>query len=441
MDSQFAYLIVLSAALTFVALRNGKNSDLFTFPFLFPAVTVSFVLVEFSDFMLNAGRLYWIYSETGAVAVALTMIALCSLAGLLGYGAAAAGSPKMAVAPKMPPISSHDVRFMHRASIIVGVISFAAFAALSSLGGGFQQYIFESGAYSIVWSGLPVYLIFLVRLCYVSIVIQLWLWVRTNNKKHLRWALIFSILPIINIVFIFRRSEVIKLGVFFGYFLTNYGRLKVGRVPALIGLAGMYLVLKVFPFLRDEAGKQLGLQQLVGDALQRESYENSEIGSGLMRIYSSMQSSMYEYGSIFYNAVIQQFVPAGFVGTETKAKLLLPVINYEDTAFAAYRFYLSPMGFAQAYQQFWFFGALIFCALGYFMAKMERGRFNSRRKEILLVLMIPTAVSTVSADLSLFFPQLLIFAVMVYFCVPKGAPVRRRRKGAAPVIGRRQIAR
>ncbi|QFT76315.1 hypothetical protein [Erythrobacter sp. THAF29] len=432
MDTSLVFLILIGVTLSFFAIRNGKNSDLFTFAFLFPAVTVAFVLVEFSDFVLNAGGLFTIYNDAGVITVALFMIASCSLLALVGHGLGSRGATQFRTAPRgLEPPSERDVRYMHTASIVLGAMSFIAFLALASLGGGLQQYIFQSGGYAIEWRGLPVYLIFIVRLCYASIVIQLWLWVRTKRNRHLRWAMIFAIIPLINILFIFRRSEVVKLGIFVGYFLTNYRYISIGRVPALAGLVGMYGVFKIFPLLRNEAGKQLGMDELVTNAMNRDTYEDSEIGSGLLRIYQSMESGAFEYGAIFYNAIIQQFVPAGLVGAQTKAALLLPTLENQSTTFSAYLYYVSPMGFAQAYQQFWLLGGLIFFALGYFMARLERDRFFNRRQEIFLVLMIPPAVITVSADLALFVPQLITYLVIVLLCVP------RERKQAAPARARR----
>lgn len=420
MDISFTFLVLIGVILSIIAVRNGKNADLFTFPFLFPAVTVTFVLVEFGDFMLNAGGLYDIYRESGVISVALFMIASCAVFGLVGHAMGARGAAKLRVAPvDLVKPDENDVRYMHFASVTLGLLSFAAFAALANLGGGFQEYIFYSGAYSIEWTGLPVYLVFVVRLVYVSIVIQLWLWVRTKRSRHLRWALFFALIPLINILFIFRRSEVIKLGIFFGYFLTNYRYVSIGRIPAFLSLFGMYMIFKIFPLLRDEAGKQMEIGELVDVALTNDAYERGEISSGLIRIYQSMETGVFEYGALLYNQLIRQFVPAGLVGTDLKSSLMMASIENADTSFTEFRYYLSPMGFAQAYQQFWVLGGLFFFAIGLLMARLERDRFFSYRKEILLVLMIPTAVMSVSASLSLFVPQLIIYAVIVFVSVPK----------------------
>lgn len=424
-DNTFIYLLFIGAILSVFIVKNGNNADLFTFPFLFPAVTVTFIIVEFLDFVLNAGSLFKIYSKSGAVTIALFMIASCSLLGLMGYALGYGHTPRRRVAPRELPAPTRSViRYMHVASIIVGTVSFAAFFALASLAGGVEQYVLYSNSYSIDWRGLPVYLVFIVRLGYASIVIQLWLWVRTKRTRHLIWALVFAIIPLINIIFIFRRSEVVKLGIFFGYFLTNYGLIRIRRISALGALIAMYGIFKIFPLLRNEAGKQLGFDRLLDAALQRDTYHDSEIGGALFRIYKSMESSVFEYGAIFYNGIINQFVPGGLVGHQLKDYLLISTIEYADTTFSPYLFYLSPLGFAQAYQQFWLLGGLIFAVIGFSVARLERARFTNRRTEIFFVLLIPTAVMTVSADLALFLPQAITFLIVTIICVPKQKRIR-----------------
>jgi hypothetical protein len=429
MTSTLILICLIGLGLSFVAIRNAKNTNLFTFAFLFPAVTVAFVLLEFYDFVRSGGTLFDIYYETGTINIGLFMLATCSVAGLAGYSVVRGSRAPPSPLVERFILSRGAVTYMHFASLALGAVSLGAFFSLANLGGGFWQYVFESGNYTIEWSGLPVYLIFLVRLCYVSIVVQLWLWSYTRKRKHLIWALFLSAIPFINIFFLFRRAEVIKVGVFYGYFLTNYHGLKVDRIKALGGVVFMYLAFKIFPYLRSEEGKSRDTGDLIGEALSaRETYEASEIGSGLLRIYQSMETGVFEYGAMFYNALIKQFVPAGLVGPQAKAALYMTTVENSDTYFTTFRFYVSPMGFAQAYQQFWILGGVLFLIVGAFMAVLEKNARKSKRTEILLVLMIPAAISTVSADLTFILPQLVIYLVLVLLCVPPPS-----RTGRAPL--------
>ncbi|MEL6659121.1 MAG: hypothetical protein AAFR36_21845 [Bacteroidota bacterium] len=415
MTTALAICYVLMFVLASIAFVWATGSRLFRFPFLYSTVWLAFVLTALAEFIQHGGYLYDVYDHTGVIDITLILIPACIFGGLLGYFA----SPRMERRDNTYKVSSRDTRRMHRASLVIAAMSYSAFVTLAQLGGGLTEYILYSGAYTITWEGLPVYLVFVVRFGYVAIVIQLWLWSRSKKKYHLYLALAFSIIPFINIFFIFRRSEVLTIGVYFGYFVANYTKVKIGRTTAVISVALMYLVFLIFPFLRSESGKDLTLRELlVRGFAERPTFENSEIGSGLFRIYTSMTSGSYEYGAVFWNAFVKQFVPTGLVGADIKNALLINQIVLTDNNFTSFKFYTSPMGFAQAYQQFWFFGCLIFVAIGAIVAKLEANKVHGPRQEIFFVLMIPALLSAVSADLSLLVTRSITYAVLVALCVP-----------------------
>jgi len=409
------------ACLGLIVLVNAKGTRLFQFPFLFSGVWIAFVLVDFLEFIDPRNRLFQIYSDLGVIDMAFFVMVTAILGGFLGYMMAGGSRPPSGESQLPSTASPPVLRRLQVTSCVVATISYTSFLFLAKLSGGLTAYIFYSGAYTITWEGLPVYLVFLVRFGYVAIVIQLWLWSRTGRASHLRLALFFSVIPFINIFFLFRRSEVLTLGIFFGYFFVNYTRLRVRRLHAVVALAAMLVILRVFPLLRNEAGKSLSFRDLFSVALApREYFADSEIGSGLLRIYYSMSHGAFEYGAIFWNAVVRQFIPSGLVGPHFKASLMLPELGsgYSDVAFTEFHFYVSPMGFAQAYQQFWIFGGLIFFIIGYLTAGMEQRRFRGPRQEVFLVLMLPALVSTVSADLSFIVTRSITYAILVMLCIP-----------------------
>lgn len=420
MSAAVGIIYVLIAFLSVVALRNAHGTALFRFPFLFSAIWVTFVLLGFLEFFTPENSLFLAYEDTGVIDVALFVVCTSIFGGFLGYLLAGGHTPRPQEPQTSKPVAPWIMRRMHIASCVIAVMSYLAFLALARLGGGLTAYIFHSGAYTITWEGLPVYLVFVVRFGYVAIVIQLWLWSRTKKASHMVLALLFSLIPFINIIFIFRRSEVVTVGVYFGYFIVNYTRFHMGRIHAISGLVGMFLVFKVFPLLRDEEGKNLSLNELLDQALApRIDFDSSEIGAGLFRIYYSMSESAFEYGAIIWNAFIRQFVPGSLVGAELKASLLLPELTYANLSFVDFRFYVSPMGFAQAYQQFWIFAAVMFVFIGFFVARLEQRRFIGPRQEIFMVLMIPILLTAVSADISLIVPRFITFAALIAICIPK----------------------
>jgi hypothetical protein len=437
MNGDLLVIILLILFLGSIAIRHASGTGLFRFPFLFCGIWIAFVLLDFGEFILKGGALYAIYHDTGVVGVALILLVGSAICGLGGY---ALVNRRMASSPGYRPqtIPPSQIRFMHIASIVVAGLAGVAFVALANLGGGLRAYIFSSGGYDITYEGLPVYLIFVVRFIYGSIVIQLWIWARTRNNFHLILALLFSIISFIQIFFLFRRSEVIIIGVFYGYFLTNYYNFRIGRLQAFMGVAAMIIVLRLFPLLRGEEGSSnlvASFWQAIGS--ERLTFENSEIGSALYRLHESIASATFGYGTMFWNAFVKQFVPAGLVGHDFKSSLMFDTIEYGTLTFASFKYYISPMGFAQIYQEFWYFGVLVFGLIGALIAKMEHDRFRSPRHEIFLVLLIPALLSTISADMTLIVSRAIIYGVLVMVCVPRslGLPVPARpREGARPAV-------
>lgn len=438
LNTDLLVIVLLIFFLGIIAFRNGIGPRLFQFPFLFCGIWIAFVLLDFAEFVLRGDGLYAVYRDAGVVRVALTLLVGSAICGLSGYALARrriARSPQVYV-PQTPTIA--QVRRMHITSLVVAGMATTAFVALAGLGGGLHAYIFNSAGYDITYEGLPVYLVFVVRFIYVSIVIQLWIWSRSRNKSHLILAVIFSIIPLINIFFLFRRSEVMIIGVYFGYFMANYSGFKIGRLHALLGMAVMIVILRLFPVLRSGAEAGSFFENLkTALTSQRLTYENSEIGSALYRIHETMTSLSFEYGTMFWNAFVKQFIPAGLVGKEFKDSLMFSVIEYGNLGFASFKFYISPMGFAQAYQQFWYFGVLIFAVIGVLIAKMERDRYRSPRHEIFLVLLIPALLSTISADMSLIVSRAITYGVLVMICVPRvlGRSVPSRSEARVPMRG------
>ena len=420
MSSALAMVSLLIGSLVIVALINASGSRAFKFPFLFSAVWVAFVLLGFVGFIQSSGDLFQNYNRSGVIDIALFMMATSISGGLLGYALAGGGRARPRNASVPMTVRRQVIRRMNFASFVVAAMSYSAFFLLAGLGGGLRQYIFYSGAYTVSWEGLPVYLVFIVRFIYVAIVIQLWIWSRTKKPLHLKLAIAFSLIPLINIIFIFRRAELLTLAIYFGYFVANYTKVHIRRPHVIAAVMLMVLVMQIFPILRSEAGKRLSYRELFEQALApRATYDTSEIGSGLFRIYQSMSQNSFEYGGIFWNALVKQFLPSRLFGGEFKRSLMLGRTEYIDTTFASFKYYVSPMGFAQAYQQFWLFGGLIFLVIGFIVARLEQKRFVGPRQEIFLVLMIPFLLSTVSADLSLIVSRSVTYAILMLICIPR----------------------
>lgn len=419
MSGQMLAMTLVGVALVVVLVRQARGAHIFSFPVLFCGSWLIFVIASFVEFALSDSALYRFYLEEGVIDAALTMIALSVVAGLVGHAIGARSMRLYPTAAAAIRPATHVVRLMTFNSLVIGALSYGAFFLLIRHGGGIYQYIFLSGAYAIRWEGAPVYYVFVVRFIYVAIVIQLWLWARTRVRLHLIFALALSIIPFINIFFIFRRSEVIVIGAIYGYFLVNYFGWRMGRLTIMGAAAVVALIMRLFPLLRTEEAKVRPWSDLLVDAIApRETFDNSEIGSSLYRIYATIETGSFEYGALLWNALVKQFLPGTLVG-DFKNTLLIPTVTAFESSEVNFFFYLSPVGFAQAFQQFWFFGALIFFILGFWSSRLERRRFASPRTEIFSVLILPFLITGITADLSVLFTRILTYGVLVLIFVPR----------------------
>ncbi|RFB05091.1 hypothetical protein [Parvularcula marina] len=417
MSTELLITYGLTLGLLVIAIRNAHGIHLMKFPFLFAGVFVAFVLFQLIAIIQSGSYVYEVYRNTGVVSTTLILLTGSSIFGLAGYYLA---RPKVRrERPLFMPPTRRQERFLDLTSAALGIIAIIAFFMLARIGGGVRNYLLSGGFYSIYFEGLPTYLVFVIRFTYVSIVIQMWLWARTRKMYHLYLGLFFGLIPMMNVLFLFRRTEVLTLGIFYGYFIINYTRIRLGRIAAVGAIAGMMVAMRLFPLLRTEEGRNSDISDLFAQALSsRETFENTEIAGAMYRIYSTSLTQYYEYGSIFWNAFVQQFVPASLVGSATKQGLFLRQSEFEFAYFTEQLNYLSPMGFSQAFQQFGYYGMLLFGLIGIWVAKLEQSRYGTARGEIFLVLMVPALLLIVGADLSLIVSKAITFGVLVYFCVP-----------------------
>lgn len=304
---------------------------------------------------------------------------------------------------------------------MIAAVSTLAYLLLALIGGGLRQFLLEGGNYGITYEGLPVYLIFLVRFIYIAIAIQLFLWCKFASNKNLYLSLLFSLIPLFNIIFLFRRSEVLVLGVIFAHFLVRYGKIHLNRIMVISSLIALLFVFRLFPELRSYNFGEAPLAEIADKItkVDETDIDKSEIVGSFLRLDSVNKSGDFQYGAIFYNAVINQYVPSGIFGADFKNSLRIPLEELEYNSVSSYYNYLSPLSFAQVYQQFWYFGALIFALLGAFMAWLERRMAYSPRDEIFYAVMLGILATALTADLTVFVARGLAYYIIVAIAVPR----------------------
>lgn len=418
-----------------VAVRYANADGVVSFPFLYSVVWVAFVIPQMISVYFSDSYEAQFYITAGTADAVLVFVLSSILLGFWGYaiglkraarirrdghGKSLRGSPV--------GLSSQRERRLNFSGLLLFGISTAAFLQLARLGGGLSSYLLEGGSYAIVYEGLPVYLVFVSRFVYVAIALALYLWARTGKRWYFVLAIIYTTVPFFNIFFVFRRSEVLIVGTIYLYFSTKYGKFRPNRGHILLMIGLMMAVVQVFPVLRSlsRSDDDFSIQLVTDTALTKQGFAtNTEIGAALYRFQDVMTGAKLQYGTIFWDALVNQFIPAGLVGREFKAALLLGSEASQGQGVLEFIGYLSPMGFAQAFQQFWYLGCFVFFVIGFLFAFLETRRYVSARREIFFALLIAPFVTAVSNDLSVLVTRAATYWVIVMLVIPSDFSAKR----------------
>jgi len=237
---------------------------------------------------------------------------------------------------------------------------------------------------------------------------------------------LLSAFPLMNVLILFRRSDLLFLGFIAIHALAVSGRWKVNRLALLASVGALALLIILFPYMRQASIStvtgfnyhqlDLSLQERVADSF--EVSENDEIVRAAASIQNVYRSGNYGLGTFIWNSLINQFVPATLVGVETKRSLYFgqreQTEDFESFFDQESYFYVAPMGFAQAYEQFGPFGWIIFAAFGALIALAERksGKVSNR---IFLMLAIPMVCLAATNDVTSMPARLLTFWILTRF--------------------------
>ncbi|WP_156397143.1 MULTISPECIES: hypothetical protein [unclassified Sphingomonas] len=425
-----AFLIFISFAIFTISQADGWGIT--RFPFVISGVFTAFLSAQILLFLLVDSQSLYYYVENDVIFVGEICILLCFLCALGGYYLTLkridtdAENNTNDNNNQIPEYDNENIIQAYRSHLdvsswIIAIVSTFSYLWLVLIGGGLKQFLLEGGNYEITYEGLPVYLIFVVRFIYIAIAIQLFLWCKFKKINHLYLALLFSLIPLSNIIFLFRRSEVLILGVIFAHFMVRYGKIRLNRVTVISCLIAFLFVFRLFPELRSYNFGEAPLAEIADKItkVDETDIDKSEIVGSFLRIDSVNRSGDFQYGAIFYNSIINQYVPSGIFGADFKNSLKIPLDELEYNSVSLFYNYLSPLSFAQVYQQFWYFGALIFALLGAFMAWLERRMAHSPRDEIFYAVMLGILATALTADLTVFVARGLAYYIVVALAVPR----------------------
>lgn len=276
----------------------------------------------------------------------------------------------------IPPIRLYR---LFGAGIIYFFIAITGFFNLVDLTGGVIAYYSVEGSYGLEWSGLPVVYNFFLKLIFPAFFILYFCSLRMpKNKFFWLFTLLAALIPLADIVFLGRRTHTtyfVLLIILANYFAR--GRIFKRRQAILLGVLGFLIITSMTEYRR--------YSQIGGDAekiLQINVLKNirdqgaPEFDVGRKIIYAYDQNMEFEYGALFYNKMIKDYVPTAIFSRDFKENLFLKTTDVNELTLKTSGWlrssvqYIAPTGIAELFQQFWYFGAFIYFFVALFFGRI-----------------------------------------------------------------------
>lgn len=312
------------------------------------------------------------------------------------------------------------------AFVVIGTVS--RLVQNLTLGGIFELFSSEVGAYAIEWRGLPVYLSYGANFAPPGLILVLISNIMAPSRAKVFVLLVGLIYPISMVIFLGRRSYfffLVALSLFPLYYFRNY---VPSRRQLAAGLVVAFLVIILFPVYREhmqydsEWGKlaEVDAEGTVTSFFGGER-EVLEYRYALLKIGYLDGFNDVLWGAGLWNATVRQFVPRGLVGEAFKKSLL---VNSENTkeiitiqASTEIPFYVTKTGFGWAFEEFGYFGPLLFVISGMLFKHLQLtakvGRSTRAATFATLTALLPAlfVIDSWAVVLVRLVPVFLVFAI------------------------------
>jgi hypothetical protein len=409
-------LIAIVLWLLSLGLRKAERA--FEFPFLAGVMTFSFILLQLPALANDP------FLPEGAYVRTIVMTIFCLLMLRLGWALPAR------------PLKMLRWTFDERKLLILaGVFSVAGsyfYFMLSNLPG--DQII------GVQMSGLPVVYLFFARLLTYGMAIAVLCFAR---RPSLAAALIigFDLLFYLDrIVITGKRAEAIELFMIFFlafWFQRGWAVPRVVTVAAIVlGTFAMISMSDYRQITRANSGpvwKQIADIDLVANFNALIENGGPEMRNAVLRMEATEDTKDFDFGKFHWNRLVFEFFPSQIFGAEAKQALMLPMPlaprDYDpDTG-------TTETGMSDAFQSFWYFGAMKFLLLSYVMLRIWRTAMAGEAfAQIVYTLSIVPAMHAISHQSDWVVP---VWVHMTLFLVPALAftVVRKKRAGPRSRVG------
>ncbi|MDX3924431.1 MAG: hypothetical protein QHC90_01315 [Shinella sp.] len=422
MNALLTFLLLLTVLWLLAQGLSGREK-LFQFPFLTGVITFSFILPQVPALINDR------FLPDGAFARTVAFTILCLVMCRLGWSSRAR------------PLSFLSWNFDYKKLLIVSYILSIAGAyfyfKLSRLPGDLTI--------GVQISGMPVVYLFIARLMSYGLCIAILCLARRVTWPALLIIGFDLIFYLDRIVVTGKRAEAIELVGMFCLAFWFHRRWAPPRVLVLGGvLLGTLLMNSMGDYREITRENSRPVWQEIGEIDVEKNLRTVleeggfEFRNAIMRIHHTNSTMEFDYGKFHWNRLVFSFVPSQFLGTEFKESLMLAVPatarDYDPVTGT------TETGMADAFQSFWYLGALKFLILAYLMCRLwasaERGEMAGQLVYILSIVPAMHAVSHQTDWVLTVWVHMLIFLVpsLAFAIVPGSLRPDWRAAQAASVM-------
>ncbi|MBE9213410.1 hypothetical protein IQ247_12160 [Plectonema cf. radiosum LEGE 06105] len=424
-DCLLYVLIIMSIGLIIWGLRYRKRFC--QYPFLMGFTFITFLLPQAIGLINNPEVV-----PQRAVQQTLIMSCLCALMCWLGYQIKI---PKKCL---QKPSLQVDKNKLKIGAFIYACIGYIFWILVYSRP--------EAASLNQYWTGIITVYVFFANLLNIGFTILLLETIKQPKISNLLLLFIPSSILMYRVIFAGRRTTMVFIAfsiVCAFYFIKNQ------TTPRKIIILGLLIGTLIISSIHDyrmlvrvgewnKITEINPIQNLQAVVKQENQGMTLELRNAALVIDTVTQTGRYEWGSRYWNTLVFKWIPAQFLGSEFKKQLQLNLdLDYFDI-WHQYYGYKHPKGststgIGDSFSQFDYFGCLIFGIFAYFFKYLWYRSCNGDYiLQILYILLIPTAMTSLTHNTANFLPELLYYMIfsspLIIFSIKKNHYILNAKK-------------
>jgi len=420
--SEFLLGILIVCCLLILSWGLKRRSRMIQYPFLVAAVYLGWMVPQFLGLTKHP------YLPQGALSKTLVMAILCLGAVYLGY----------TISPRPARLFwwRFDDRRLLFGSLVLSLLGAFFFFKVSQLA---AEVTAEHGG---AWTGAITIYIFFARLLTIGLVIAIILHLMKPRWQTLVIISFDLLFYLDRIIIKGRRSAMVELALMALMAAWFYRRWLPSRWVIVAGLVGGALVINSIGDYRSTmlgedrtTWSGAGLQQImeidfIGNLQKIAEGEsgNHELQNAVMNIEATDHLLVFDYWLSLWNQFVFQFLPGQWIGHDLKQALMLHFDNDAQTSSDYVPHFGSTVtGLSDAFQSFWYFGAIKFFLAGLIMRRWYQAGVNGNiAAQMILMLIISDSLQLITHSSQGFymgFIELAAFLLPVLFFA-RTKPVR-----------------